>query len=217
MFTPHTQLAGLYLVTPDWDNTHQLLTVSELALKGGASILQYRHKTANSDLRYEQAQALQALCQAYQCPFIINDHVDLCLKLDADGVHVGKEDKKIDEVRKSLGPKKIVGTSCYGELTSAKEAAKQGASYIAFGGFYPSRIKQYAVTTPLAIIESAQKAIDLPIVVIGGMTQTNCTPFIQKGVDMVAAISSIYFADNPQQAAHDFTKLFMKKTYSHFK
>ncbi len=201
-------LHGLYLVTPDWDDTHRLIAVSRQALQGGARILQYRHKTADARLRREQATALQQLCRDYPCLFIINDHVELCAELDADGIHVGGTDLRVDEVRQRVGPGKIVGASCYGDLQLARSAQQHGASYVAFGGFYPSRIKKYPVTTPFDIVTQAKKEIALPCAVIGGMTVDNSKPLITSGADMVAAISSVYLADHPQQAAREFCQLF---------
>ena len=106
-------MKGLYIVTPDWDDTQKLLAVTELALKGGAALVQYRHKTANAVLRQEQASRLLALCRRYQRTFIINDHVDLCIALDADGVHVGGTDASVAAVRAQVGPDLIVGASCF--------------------------------------------------------------------------------------------------------
>ncbi|PRC91608.1 thiamine phosphate synthase [Solimicrobium silvestre] len=204
----NTNLTGLYLVTPDWDDTNQLLEISELALKGGASLLQYRHKTADGQLRKQQATALLELCRAYHCPFIINDHVELCMELDADGIHVGGLDASVAQVRAAVGPNKIVGASCYGDMQLAHTAQQQGASYVAFGGFYPSRIKKYPVTTPHNIVTQAKLEIALPNVVIGGMTIENCQPLVTAGADMVAAISSVYMAENPELAARGFCDLF---------
>lgn len=203
------QLSGLYLVTPDWNDTQKLLEVSEQALQGGVALLQYRHKTADAPLRKTQASALFALCRRYQCPFIINDHVELCLELDADGIHVGGTDASVEQVRAAVGPDKIVGASCYGDMELAHTAKKQGASYIALGGFYPSRIKKYAVTTSHKIVTQVKQEIALPIVVIGGMTLENCAPLIAAGADMVAVISAVYFADDPKLAAQHLHKLLM--------
>ena len=206
-----TNFSGLYLVTPDWDDTQKLLAVSEQALQGGVAILQYRHKTADAKLRFIQAEALQTLCQRYHCPFIINDHVDLCLALDADGIHVGGLDASVEQVRTAVGPTKIVGASCYGDLQLAHSAHQQGASYVAFGGFYPSRIKKYPVTTEHSIVTQAKHRIPLPNVVIGGMTLENCQPLIAAGADMVAAISSVYMTDDPALAAREFSRLIATK------
>src|SRR5881392_4065383 len=138
-------MRGLYLVTPNWDDTERLLDCSEQALKSGPALLQYRHKSAGPELQREQAGALLALCRRYGRPFIVNDHVELCIALDADGVHLGGTDASIEDVRSKLGADKIVGASCYGELARAHAAQRAGASYVAFGGFYPSAVKKYPV------------------------------------------------------------------------
>lgn len=201
-------MKGLYLVTPDWDDTERLLEASESALRGGAALLQYRHKTASPELRREQAQRLQSLCKRYGRPFIINDFVDLCLALDADGIHVGGTDMAVAQVRAAVGPGTIVGASCYGSLQLARDAAAAGASYVAFGGFYPSRVKKYEVTTPPAIVAEAKRELSQPVVVIGGMTQENAQPLVAQGTDMVAVISSVYMTEDPERAARVFAGLF---------
>lgn len=202
------KLHGLYLVTPDWDDTRKLLEATELALKGGIALLQYRHKTADAAQRQEQAECLQALCRSYQVPFIINDHVELCMSLDADGIHVGGTDKSVADVRKMIGPEKILGASCYGDLQLALSAQAAGASYVAFGGFYPSKVKKYPVTTPPTIVSDWKAQGKVPSVVIGGMTKENSAPLVENGADMVAAISSIYLAGDPQRAVQEFNALF---------
>ena len=201
-------LKGLYLVTPDWDDTDRLVSISEAGLKGGAALLQYRHKTASPSLRREQATALLALCRRQGKPFIINDYPELCVELDADGIHVGGTDASVAEVRRQVGPERIVGSSCYGSLELAQSAQAAGASYVAFGGFYPSRIKKYEVSTPVDIVTRARQAVALPNVVIGGMTRENAVPLIAAGADMVAVISSVYFADDPEGAARALAGLF---------
>lgn len=207
MTKTHT-LRGLYIVTPDWDDTAHLLAVTEQALLGGAAIVQYRHKTADMELRQQQATALLALCRRFGKPFIVNDHLDLCMEIDADGLHVGGTDISVAEARAQIGADKILGASCYGDMQLARTAVATGASYIAFGGFYPSRIKQYAVTTPADIVSDAGKEFDLPRVVIGGMTLQNCQSLIANGAEMLAVISSVYMAENPRQAAAGFCGLF---------
>lgn len=201
-------MKGLYIVTPDWDDTERLVTVTEQALQGGAALVQYRHKTADAAQRLEQATRLLALCRQHQIPFIVNDYVDLCLELDADGIHVGGTDAPVAEVRRMVGPDKIVGASCYGSLELAEEAQQAGASYIAFGGFYPSRVKQYPVTTPVATITQAKHRWTVPVVVIGGMTVDNSPPLITAGADMVAAVSAVYQADDPRATVAQFVGLF---------
>jgi thiamine-phosphate pyrophosphorylase len=201
-------MKGLYLVTPDWDDTDKLVAATEQAIAGGASLLQYRHKTASAELRTEQASALLNLCRRLKVPLIINDHLDLCERIDADGVHVGGTDASVAEVRTKLGKAKIVGASCYGDLQLARDAAAAGASYVAFGGFYPSRVKKYEVTTSPDIITRALSDIDLPLCVIGGMTPKNARPLIELGANAVAAISSVYAATDHRSAAAEFASMF---------
>jgi thiamine-phosphate pyrophosphorylase len=201
-------MRGLYLVTPDWPDTARLLDATRRALEGGAALVQYRNKTASDTLREEQAGALLALCRRHQRPLVINDHLDLCLRLDADGMHVGAADASVAQVRAALGPERIVGASCYGQLALAEAAQAAGASYVAFGGFYPSRVKVYEVSTPLAIVARAKAALRVPVVVIGGMTAENARPLVGHGADMVAAISSVYGAQDAHQAALAFAELF---------
>ena len=115
-------MQGLYLVTPNWDDTDRMLASTRAALEAGAAIVQYRHKEASPELRREQAAALLALFRRHGRPLVINDHVALCLTLDADGVHVGGTDMAVATARATLGPGKIVGASCYGDLALATES-----------------------------------------------------------------------------------------------
>lgn len=216
-------MQGLYLVTPNWDDTARLLDASEQALDAGAAsgngdgngggntvaLLQYRHKEAGPDLRLEQATALLALCRRYGVPFIVNDFADLCLQTGADGVHLGGTDAEVAQVRGQLGAGKIIGASCYGDMPRALAAQQAGASYVAFGGFYPSRVKQYAVTTRPEILDQAREAIHVPTVVIGGMTPENAAPLVARGAGMVAAISSVYQAASVRDAVGEFASLFV--------
>lgn len=197
-------LKGLYIVTPDWDDTDKLLRTTGQALQGGANIVQYRHKNATPELRREQAAALLKLCRQFNKPFIINDHLDLCLELDADGLHVGGTDAPVAQVREELGADKIVGASCYGDLALAERAWREGASYVAYGGFFPSRVKKYPVTTSPSIVAQSKAALPLPVCVIGGMTAENSAPLRQQGADMVAVISAVHFAEDVLVATRSF-------------
>jgi thiamine-phosphate pyrophosphorylase len=207
-------MQGLYLVTPNWDDTARLLDLSEQALAaaqpgpGGIAMLQYRHKEAGPALREEQAGALQALCRRYRVPFIVNDYIELCQQTGADGVHLGGTDAELALVRSLLGPDKIIGASCYGDMPRALDAQMAGASYVAFGGFYPSRVKKYAVTTRPEILDQARELIRVPTVVIGGMTPDNAAPLVARGANMVAAISSVYQAESVAAAVGRFGALF---------
>jgi thiamine-phosphate pyrophosphorylase len=201
-------MQGLYLVTPNWDDTGKLLEITEAALQAGAALVQYRHKDADAALRREQGAALLALCRRYGRPLVINDHVALCLTLDADGVHVGGTDASVREARAALGPGKIVGASCYGDLELARAAQRDGATYAAFGGFYPSTVKRYTFVTQPDILLDARRQLSLPLVVIGGMTPANAEPLVARGAHMVAAITSVYQAEDPGAAVRAFDALF---------
>ena len=201
-------MKGLYLVTPDWDDTEALIKATEMALTVGVGLLQYRHKTASGELRVEQASALLKLCRQLNVPFIVNDHIDLCLKLDADGIHVGGTDASVAVVRTLIGKEKILGASCYGDFSLAEQAQIAGASYVAFGGFYPSRVKKYEVSTPASIVSKAKAELTVPVCVIGGMTPENAKPLVREGADMVAAISSVYSAADIAAAVREFVAIF---------
>ncbi len=202
----HT-LQGLYLVTPDWTDTDRLLAVTGTALAAGAALVQYRHKHASHALRAEQGAALLALCRRHGRPLVINDHVDLCRDLGADGVHLGGTDASVAEARALLGPGAIIGASCYGELKLAEAAQAAGASYVAFGGFYPSPVKKYSFVTPPQLVDVWRDRVALPMAVIGGMTPRNAAPLVRRGASMVAAITSVYAADEPAEAVREFRAL----------
>ena len=201
-------MRGLYLVTPNWADTGRLLAATEAGLRGGAALVQYRNKDADGGLRLEQATALLALCRRHGRPLVINDHLELCMRLDADGVHLGAADGSLALARQILGPDKVVGASCYGELALARAAQQGGASYAAFGGFYPSLVKKYHFVTAPAVLEQARAELALPLVVIGGMTPENAAPLVARGADMVAAITAVYADAAPEAAALRFQALF---------
>ena len=206
-------MQGLYLVTPNWDDTDQLLAVTEQALQAGRhniALVQYRHKDAGPARRRAQATALLALCRRYGVPFIVNDFVELCQEIGADGVHLGGTDAGVAAVRAQLGPDRIIGASCYGDLALAVAAQDDGASYVAFGGFYPSLVKKYDFVTQPELLDQARAVIRVPTVVIGGMTPPNAAPLVARGADMVAAITSVYQADSVARAVHAFAALFSR-------
>jgi thiamine-phosphate pyrophosphorylase len=123
-------------------------------------------------------------------------------------------DASVAQARSMLSPGKIVGASCYGELALARAAQRDGATYVAFGGFYPSRVKKYSFRTDPSVIVQAKAEIALPLVVIGGMTPENAAPLVALGADMVAAISSIYAAPAPEAAVCAFDGLFAGRAKS---
>jgi len=205
------RLEGLYAVTPDWTDTARLLAVTEAILRGGCRIVQYRHKATSPCHRDEQAGALRTLSRRYGAALIINDDVELALAVEADGVHLGMEDGDLAAARARLGSARILGASCYQDLDRARQAVSLGASYIAFGSFFPSPTKPLAGRAGLHLLAEA-RALGVPVAGIGGITRQNAGDLIHAGADMVAVISDLYAAADPEQAARDFTLLFPRNT-----
>lgn len=199
---------GLYAVTPDIADTRDLFAKAEAALGGGARLLQYRNKSASPALRLVQGRALRALCRAYRVPLIINDHLELALALDADGLHLGVEDGSLSEARAGLGPAKLLGASCYDRIESALEAGRLGVDYVAFGSFFPSSVKPGAVRAPLALLKEAKQRLSLPVVAIGGVTLENAQQLVSAGADGIAVISALFAAGDVELAAKRFSALF---------
>ena len=208
MKTAPTAINGLYAITPDEPDSSQLLVQVDAALRGGARLLQYRNKDASPALRRTQAAALLALCRAHGVPLIINDHLELCLELDADGVHLGAEDGAIAAARARLGPDKLIGASCYNRLELALQAQEQGADYVAFGSCFDSATKPAAVRAPLPLLGEAARQTGLPVVAIGGITAENAHLAIQAGATAIAVIGALWTAPDIRQAAQNFSNLF---------
>lgn len=201
---------GLYAITPDTADTEQLCALVEASLRGGASILQYRNKTASHALRVSQSRALLELCREYNVPFIINDNIKLCLAIDADGIHLGTSDGNLAESRARLGPDKILGASCYNRYELAMEAQARGADYVAFGACFASGTKPNAQKADLALFTKARADLGLPVVAIGGINQDNATLAINAGADAVAVIAALYSAPDVTVAAKQFSNLFVQ-------
>ena len=205
-------ISGLYAITPDEADTDLLLAKVEAALQGGISVLQYRNKQASYKLQTQQASAILPLCKQYQVPFIINDSIELCLALNADGVHIGADDGNIAEVKASLGANKILGASCYNHFDLALSAQESGATYVAFGACFASSTKPHAPVANLDLFKQAKAQLHIPAVAIGGITLENAALVIQAGADSIAVINSIFNADDVKLAAQQFARLFKEST-----
>ncbi len=201
-------ISGLYAVTPDELDTALLCQKVEAALQGGASLVQYRNKAADAGLRLRQASALLALCRSFSVPLIINDHLDLCAQIDADGLHIGMTDCDLGAARRLLGADKIIGASCYNQLDLAIKAEQAGASYVAFGACFSSDTKPDAVSAPLSLFAQAKQKISIPLVAIGGITLQNAPLAIVAGADAIAVITSLFNAMDITSASQQFTQLF---------
>ena len=209
-----SRIEGLYAITPDVADTTDLVTLTQQVLAGGVRLVQYRNKTADAALRLEQALALVNLCRKYNAPLIINDHLDLAVEVGAAGVHVGREDISVTEVRRRLGPGKIIGVSCYNQLEPAVEAERQGADYVAFGAFFVSATKPGTVTASIDLLLQAKQKLHVPVVAIGGITPHHAVGLIRQGADAIAASNSLFGAGNIQAAAKNFSRLFKQTRHS---
>jgi thiamine-phosphate pyrophosphorylase len=201
------RLAGLYAITPDESRTDILIEKVSRALRGGASMVQYRNKTASAELRREQGRALAALCRAADAVFIVNDDLALALVLDADGVHLGAEDGDLAEARRCLGQGKLLGASCYNRMEMAEAAAQAGVDYLAFGSVFSSCTKLGAVRAPLNLFAEARRSFALPLVAIGGITLENAPEVFAAGADAVAVISALFDARDIAASAEGFARL----------
>ena len=204
-----TAIRGLYAIA---DTTviaePELLAAVEQAILGGARVVQYRDKRGQAEQRERQAQTLAGLCAANGVTFIVNDDVALATRVQAHGVHLGREDAAIGEARRRLGADAVIGVSCYNALERALAAEAQGADYVAFGSVYPSPTKPAAVRANTELLRQAKARLRVPVVAIGGITTENAASLIAAGADAVAVISDLFARPDIQAAARGFSRLF---------
>jgi thiamine-phosphate pyrophosphorylase len=200
-------VSGLYAITPGLADSELLISQVGAALRGGARLVQYRNKTASQRLRHEQAARIALLCRKAGACFIVNDDIELARDGVADGVHLGGDDVTVGAARALLGPGKLIGVSCYNQLARARDAVGQGADYIAFGSFFPSRTKPGAATATRDLLRAA-KEFSRPIVAIGGITADNAAGLIEAGADALAVVSAVFDAPDVEIAARRIAGLF---------
>jgi thiamine-phosphate pyrophosphorylase len=204
-------IKGLYAITPDMADLNTLIQKTQLAIEGGAFMVQYRSKIDDRDAKMRQCSAILRLCREYEIPCIVNDDVDMCRVLEADGVHLGEKDDNIAEVRHILGEDAIIGSSCYNQIERARQAQKEGASYVAFGAIFPTSTKPQAPRATLELLKEAKREIQIPIVAIGGITVNNAHDVTKTGIDAIAVITSLYEAKTIKETAETFSKMFHEK------
>lgn len=197
---------GLYLITPDDDDSARLVERVAAVLPARPALLQYRNKRADAARRVDEARALKALCDAASVPLVINDDWRLALAVGAAGAHLGEEDGDLDAARRAA-PGLLLGASCYDDLARAKRAAAAGADYLAFGAFFPTRTKVTTRRATATLLMQAS-ALRLPRVAIGGLTPDNAAPLVAAGADLLAVVGAVFDALDPLAAARRFTALF---------
>jgi thiamine-phosphate pyrophosphorylase len=205
------KLRGLYAITDSELLKGKLLPYVEAALKGGATLLQYRDKSSDDARRLREAEALRELCNRYGATLIINDDAELAARLGV-GLHLGQGDGSLSVARALLGRKAIIGGTCHAQLELAEAAAKEGASYVAFGRFFNSNTKPGAPAADVELLAAAKAKINLPIVAIGGVTLDNTPALIAHGASMVAVVHGLFGADSAaevERRARAFSELFI--------
>ena len=197
---------GLYAITQTKNKSGDtIINEVEAAIRGGAAVVQYRDKNPADALFL--ARELVKICHRHKVPLIINDDVELAARASADGVHIGKEDGAIAQARKHLGEDAIIGVSCYDFVERALEAQGQGATYVAFGRFFPSSSKPLAAPARIETLQQAKLALRIPIVAIGGILPENGAQLMAAGADLLAVIGGL-FDSQPEQSALSYQALF---------
>ncbi len=200
-------LSPLYAIADTAALAERLLPAAEAALNGGVRWLQYRDKSTDPARRRREATELLALCRHYEASLIINDDVDLALSLGADGVHLGQGDGDPARARQRLGTEAIIGVTCHDSLELARQAKAAGASYVAFGRFFPSRTKPDAPPAPADLLTRARAEIGLPMVAIGGITLENGPQLLSAGADWLAVSHNLFSAPDIEVRARAYQTL----------
>jgi thiamine-phosphate pyrophosphorylase len=198
--------SGLYAITQTENKTPDAVAQDvEAALRGGAKAIQYRDKQSYDAVAL--ARRLAAICRRYDAPLIVNDSVELALQAGAHGVHLGRDDGSIEAARAKLGQGAIIGVSCYDSVDRAVEAERRGASYVAFGRFFPSQSKPLALPAHLETLTLAKSRLRIPIIAIGGILPENGAALLCAGADVLAVIGGV-FDHEPENSARRFQSLF---------
>ena len=193
----------VYAVTDrSWLNGESLYSQVEKALKGGATFIQLREKELDEEHFLKEAVEIKELCKRYQVPFVINDNVEIALKMDADGVHVGQSDMEAGSVRARLGKDKIIGVSAQ-TVEQALLAEEHGADYIGVGAVFPTGTKLDAVEVGYDRLREICKAVHIPVVAIGGITRDNIIQLKGSGVSGVAIVSAIFASKDIEAATKE--------------
>lgn len=197
----------LYAVTDRaWTGKQTLMEQVEAALQNGVTCVQLREKELDDASFLAEAKEMCALCKRYGVPFIVNDNVEIAVQCGADGVHVGQEDMIAADVRRRVGADMMIGVSAH-TVEEAQEAVRNGADYLGVGAVFSTSTKTDVTTMPYATLQAICKAVDVPIVAIGGISAQNIGLLAGSGVDGVAVVSAIFAAEDPGKAAAEMLAL----------
>ncbi len=197
----------LYAVTDRrWLKEDTLYRQIEKALKGGVTLLQLREKELDREAFLQEALEVKALCANYRVPFLINDDVDLAVRADADGVHVGQRDEEAGSARKRIGPGKILGVSAR-TVEQAIQAERSGADYLGVGAVFGTTTKQDAGPVSFETLREICSAVKIPVVAIGGIESGNILRLAGSGVCGAAAVSALFAQPDIEAAARELRGL----------
>ena len=191
----------LYAITDShWLNGRTLYSVVKESLEGGVTFLQLREKELDEEHFLEEARELQKLCREYQVPFVINDNVDIAAAINADGVHVGQSDMEAGDVRAKLGPDKIIGVTAK-TVEQAVLAQERGADYLGVGAVFHTDSKADAKEISFDTLKDICRAVSIPVIAIGGITEENVRELAGSGIWGIAVISAMYAQSYIKKAA----------------
>ena len=197
----------LYAVTDRaWLGDKTLSWQVEESLKGGATMIQLREKHLDHEHFLKEAKEIKELCRKYQVPFLINDDVDLAVEVDADGVHVGQHDMEAGEVRKKIGPNHILGVSAQ-TVEQALLAQQAGADYLGVGAVFPTGTKDDADAVSIQTLGEICRAVNIPVVAIGGITREDIPSLKASGLSGIALSGGILKAENPVREMETIIRL----------
>lgn len=186
-------MSQIYLISPPKIELKAFSQNLEKALKTAlVPVFQLRLKGYSNQEVAKISQEIKKICQDNNCLFLLNDSYEIAIDVGANGVHLGSEDGSIAIVRKQTSPNFLIGASCYDSRHLAMEAGQQGADYLSFGAFFPSKTKNSQGKPTTEILEWCNELINLPIVAIGGITDENCSSLVEAGADFLAVISYVW-------------------------
>ena len=198
----------LYLVTNRYqDSLQSFLEKIETACRSGVTIVQLREKNLTTNQYYQLAKQVKEITDAYQVPLIIDDRLDVCLAVDAAGLHIGDDELPVSVARKVLGPEKILGVTAK-TVKRALEAEEGGADYLGTGAIFPTTTKENAPITLISTLKTIFQTVAIPVVAIGGLTSENIDQLIGTGIAGVAVVRDLMQAEDIEAKTQAFlTKL----------
>ena len=198
----------LYLVTNRYqDSLESFLEKVEMACRSGVTIIQLREKNLTTNQYYQLAKQVKEITDAYQVPLIIDDRLDICLAVDAAGLHIGDDELPVSVARRVLGPEKILGVTAK-TVKRALEAETWGAAYLGTGAIFPTTTKENAPITLISTLKTICQTVAIPVVAIGGLTSENIDQLIGTGIAGVAVVRDLMQAEDMEAKTQAFlTKL----------